>query len=180
MSTSAIAKRYAQALVELGSEQKMVDQYCTELGEINALLARENELRTLMESPSLQVDKKSAIMADVVEKMKLSAGMKNFVGLLTIKDRLKYVSQIYANYTTFADEISGVVRACVTSAVRLTKAQADSVKEGLEKQTGKKIDLETKVDSTLLGGMKAEVGGRVFDGSIKTQLQRIEDTLKKG
>jgi len=73
-----------------------------------------------------------------------------------------------------------VVRACVTSAVRLTKAQADSVKEGLEKQTGKKIDLQTKVDSKLLGGMKAEVGGKVFDGSIKTQLQRIEDTLKKG
>jgi len=180
LSTSAIARRYAQALVDLATENKMVEQYSTELGEVSELLARENELRTLMESPTLQVDKKVAIMADIAEKMGLSVGMKNFVGLLTVKDRLKYVSQIYANYTAFADEISGVVRACVTSAVRLTKAQADSVKEGLEKQTGKKIDLQTKVDAKLLGGMKAEVGGKVFDGSIKTQLQRIEDTLKKG
>lgn len=180
MSTSAIATRYAQALVELATEEKMVEQYGSELGNVSELLTRENELRTLMESPTLQVNKKAAIMADIADKMGLSAGMKNFIGLLTVKDRLKYVGQIYANYTTFADEISGVVRACVTSAVKLTKAQADSVKEGLEKQTGKKIDLQTKVDATLLGGMKAEVGGRVFDGSIKTQLQRIEDTLKKG
>ena len=180
MSTSAIAKRYAQALVELATEQKKVEQYGTELDSVNALMARENDLRILMESPTLDVEKKSAIMADVSKKLGLSDGMKNFVGLLTVKDRLKYISQINANYTTFADEISGIVRACVTSAVRLTKAQAESVKEGLEKQTGKKIDLQTRVDSKLLGGMKAEVGGKVFDGSIKTQLQRIEDTLKKG
>lgn len=180
MSTSAISKRYAQALVELATEQKLVGQYSTELKSISELLTRENDLRTLMESPTLNVEKKSAIMADVVTKLELSDGMKKFVGLLTVKNRLQYIGQIYANYTTLADEISGVVRACVTSAVKMTKVQADSIKKGLEKQTGKKINLQTKVDSTLLGGLKAEVGGKVFDGSIKTQLQRIEDTLKKG
>ena len=180
MSTSAIAKRYAKALVELATEKKLVEQYGTELGEVSALLTREDNLRLLLESPTLDVDKKSSIMADITAKMELSDGMQNFVGLLTVKNRLKYIEQIYTNYTGFADEISGILRACVTSAVKLTKAQADSVKAGLEKQTGKKIDLKTKVDSSLLGGIKAEVGGKVFDGSIKTQLQRIEDTLKKG
>lgn len=180
MSSSAISKRYAQALVELATEQKLVEQYGTELGAVSAVLAREDALRLLMESPTLNVEKKSAIMTDVVNKLELSEGMKNFIGLLTVKDRLQFVGQIHSDYTMFADEISGVVRACVTSAAKLTKAQADSIQKGLEKQTGKKIDLQTKVDSSLLGGLKAEVGGKVFDGSIKTQLQRIEDTLKKG
>lgn len=180
MSTSAIAKRYAQALVDLATEQKKVEQYGVELGYVSELIARENNLRTLIESPTLDVEKKSAIMAEIVKKLGLSDGMKNFIGLLTVKDRIKYIGQINTNYTTFADEISGVVRACVTSAARMTKAQADSVKQGLEKQSSKKIDLQTRVDSKLLGGVKVEVGGRVFDGSIKTQLQRIEDTLKKG
>lgn len=180
MSTSAIAKRYAQALVELAVEQKLVEQYGTELGRVSALLAREDNLRSLMESPTVAIESKSAIMSDLGIKLELSDGIKKFVGLLTVKDRLKYVSQIFDNYTALADEISGVVRACVTSAVKMTKAQSDSIKDGLEKQTGKKIDLKTQVDSTLLGGMKAEVGGKVFDGSIKTQLKRIEDTLKKG
>lgn len=180
MSTSAIAQRYAQALVEIAVEEKLVEQYGTELGSVSALLAREDNLKTLMESPTVAVESKSAIMADVATKLELSDGMKKFVGLLTVKDRLQFVGQIHDKYTALADEISGVVRACVTSAVKMTKAQSDSIKEGLEKQTGKKIDLQTKVDSSLLGGMKAEVGGKVFDGSIKTQLQRIEDTLKKG
>jgi F-type H+-transporting ATPase subunit delta len=166
--------------VELATEQNLVEQYGTELSYVSSMLARENDLRTLMLSPAIDVKKKSAIMADITTKIGLSGGMQNFIGLLTIKDRLKYISQINANYSTFADEIAGVVRAYVTSAVKLNKAQADSIQEGLEKQSGKTIDLHMKVNSSLLGGLKAEVGGRVFDGSIKTQLQRIEDTLKKG
>jgi len=180
LSTSAIANRYAKALVELATEQNLVEQYGTELSYVSSMLARENDLRTLMLSPAIDVKKKSAIMADLTTKIGLSGGMKNFIGLLTIKDRLKYISQINTNYSTFADDIAGVVRAYVTSAVKMTKGQADSIRQGLEKQSGKTIDLHMKVDSSLLGGLKAEVGGRVFDGSIKTQLQRIEDTLKKG
>jgi F-type H+-transporting ATPase subunit delta len=68
----------------------------------------------------------------------------------------------------------------VESATKLTKAQIAKIKEGLEKQTGKTVKLNTRVNSALIGGLKTEVGGKVFDGSIKTQLQRIEDTLKKG
>ncbi|MBN2644526.1 MAG: ATP synthase F1 subunit delta [Desulfuromonadaceae bacterium] len=180
MSTSAISKRYAQALVELATEQNLVEQYGKELEEVSAVLAREDVLRLLLESPTLAVEKKSAIMADVAGKMELSEGMKKFVGLLTAKDRLQYISQICANYSAFADEISGIVRATVTSATKLTKAQSDMIKESLEAQTGKTVDLKTHVSAALIGGLKAEVGGKVFDGSIKTQLQRIEDTLKKG
>ncbi|MFA5700748.1 MAG: ATP synthase F1 subunit delta [Desulfuromonas sp.] len=180
MSKSAISKRYAKALVELANEKDLLESYAGELAQMNSLLQRETALRLLLESPTLAVEKKTAMMADVAQAMECSEGIRNFVGLLTLKDRLRYISQIYAEYIKLADEIGGIVRAQVESATKLTKAQIASIKEGLEQQTGKTVNLNTRVNSALLGGLKAEVGGKVFDGSIKTQLQRIEDTLKKG
>lgn len=180
MSKSAISKRYAKALVELAVENDLLDSYAGELGQMNDLMKRENALRLLLESPTLALEKKTAIMADVAKAMELSDGIRNFVCLLTLKDRIQYMSQIYAEYINLADEINGIVRARVESASKLTKGQLEKITEGLEQQTGKTVNLNTKVNSALLGGLKTEVGGKVFDGSIKTQLQRIEDTLKKG
>ncbi len=180
MSKSAISKRYAKALVELANEKDLLESYAGELGQINGLLKRETALRLLLESPTLAVEKKTAMMADVAQAMEFSDEMRNFVCLLTLKDRIQYISQICTEYTKQSDEIRGIVRAKVESATKLTKAQIASIKESLAQQTGKKVNLNTRVVSALLGGLKAEVDGKVFDGSIKTQLQRIEDTLKKG
>ena len=180
MSSSALSRRYARALVVLGTEQKMVEQYGAELAKVSSLLSGEKLLRLLLESPTLPVDKKTAILTEVTASLQLSAGMKNFLGLLLDKDRLRYVPQIEVNYRQFADELSGVVRARITSARTLSAEQQRSIQTGLEKKTGKKVQLAVELDPALLGGIKAEIAGRVFDGSVRTQLKRIEDTLQKG
>lgn len=180
MSVSAITKRYAKALVALGSGQDMVAAYGQELAETRALLARENLLRLLLESPSFPMEKKTAILQDLVEAMQLSDGMKRFLGLLLTKGRLKFLPQIEIQYRNFADELSGILRAHIVSASRLTQPQKKAIGAGLEKKTGKKVELTVSVKSSLIGGLQANIGGRIFDGSIKTQLKRIEDTLKKG
>ena len=82
MSTSAISKRYAKALVSLGSEQKKIDAYGEELARVSTLVASEDLLRLLLESPTLAVEKKSAIFAEIMDKLKLSDGMRDFLGLL--------------------------------------------------------------------------------------------------
>lgn len=180
MSTSALSRRYARALVELGAGQKMVEQYGLELGRIASVLTTEKLLRLMLESPTLPVEKKTAIMKDIASAMQLSPGMKNFLDLLVVKDRLRYLPQIEINYRQFADDLSGVVRARIVSARELTSGQQQAIKGGLEKKTGKKVELKVELDPALLGGIKAEIGGKVFDGSVRTQLKRIEDTLKKG
>lgn len=180
MSTSALSRRYARALVELGAEQKMVEQYGAELAKVSSLLSGEKLLRLLMESPTLPMEKKAAIMSDLSASLKLSGGMKNFIGLLLAKDRLRYVPQIEANYRKFADELSGTVRARIISARTLSADQQRAIQTGLEKKTGKKIELSVEIDAAQIGGLKAEIAGRVFDGSVRTQLKRIEDTLQKG
>ena len=180
MSTSAISKRYARALVGLGAEQGMVERYGEELSSLTTVLETETLLRLIVESPTFHLEKKSAIIAEISEKLDFSEGMKNFIGLLVEKDRLKYLSQIEGVYRDFADSLSGVLRARIVSATDLSDEQKTAIGSGLVKQTGKKVELKVDVDETLIGGLQAEIGGRLFDGSLKTQLKRFEDTLKKG
>ena len=180
MSASALTRRYAKALVELAVEQQAVDRYSEELAAVNAVLGREVLLRQLLESPTLVMEKKSAMLGDLAAALELSAGMRNFLGLVLSKGRIGYLPQIEENYRRLADELSGVLRAQVTSAVALDAAQQQAIGAGLEKQTGKKVALNVNVDPKLIGGVQAEIGGRLFDGSVRTQLQRIEESLTKG
>jgi F-type H+-transporting ATPase subunit delta len=180
LSASALTRRYAKALVELAVEQQAVDRYGEELATVNAVLGREALLRKLLESPTLAQEKKSAMLTDLMAALDLSAGMRKFLGLVLSKGRLCYLMQIEETYRRLADELSGVLRARITSAVELDAAQQQAIGAGLEKQTGKKVALNVNVDPKLIGGVQAEIGGRLFDGSVRTQLQRIEESLTKG
>ena len=180
MSTSAISKRYAKALVSLGSEQKKVDSYGAELAKISSLVAEQDLLRLLLESPTLAVEKKSAIFSEIMNKVGVSVDMQNFFGLLIEKNRMQYLPQIEQKYLQLADELSGTLRANVTAAAKLSAAQQKAITKELEKQTGKNVELTVDVDEALIGGLRTEIGGRLFDGSVQTQLKRIEDTLTKG
>lgn len=180
MRSSAISIRYAKALLNIASEQEQVEPYAQQLANVASVLKSEDMLRLLLDSPTFPLSKKQAIMSDLSGLLELSDGMRNFLSLLLEKDRVAYIPQIDQNYRKFADDLSGVVRAQITSASKLTKARSEALKKGLEQQTGKQVVLSLKTDKSLIGGLQAEMGGKLFDGSVKTQLKRITDTLAKG
>ena len=180
MSVSALTRRYAKALVELGVEQKSVESYGDELAAVKDVLSQEDLLRQLLDSPTLDLDKKEAMLADLCKAMELSEGMTKFLGLLLDKGRIGYVGQIEENYRRLADELSGILSAKITSAVELDDVQQQAIATSLEKQTGKQVAISVDVDADLIGGLQAEIAGRLFDGSVKTQLKRIEESLTKG
>ena len=180
MSTSAISIRYAKALLSIASEQKQVEQYAAELANVVSVLKSEDLLRLLLDSPTFPLEKKNAIMSDLCGLLKSSDGMKKFLHLLLEKGRIAYIPQIDRNYRKFADDLSGVVRAKIKSAGELSSERAEAIKQGLEKQTGKQIVLSVETDASLIGGLQAEMRGKLFDGSVKTQLKRIAETLAKG
>lgn len=180
MSNSAIAIRYAKALLNIATEQNQVEKYADELASVAALLEKEELLRLLLDSPTFTLKKKSAIMHDLAELLKLSEGMLRFLDLLLEKGRIAQVAQIDLNYRRFADELSGIVRATIRSANELNAERTAAIKQGLEKQTGQQVLLSVEIDAELIGGLQAEIGGRLFDGSVKTQLKRMTETLAKG
>ncbi len=180
MSSSAIGIRYAKALLNIASEEKQVEAYAAELAQVASVLEQEDMLRLLLDSPTFPLEKKQAMLSDLSGLLELSGGMKKFLSLLLEKDRIGYLPQIDRNYRRFADDLSGVIRAKITSANKLTKNRVEAIKKGLEKQTGKEVVLNVETDKSLIGGLQAEMGGKLFDGSVKTQLKRIAETLAKG
>lgn len=180
MSVNALTRRYAKALVELGVEQKAVAAYGDELAKVKEVLSQEELLRQLLDSPTLALEKKEAMLADLCKVLELSEGMGKFLGLLLSKGRLCYLGQIEENYQRQADDLSGILRAKITAASELDDLQQQAIALSLEKQTGKQVAVSVEVDASLIGGLKAEIGGRLFDGSVKTQLKRIEESLTRG
>lgn len=180
MSNSAISIRYARALLKLAEEDRQIDQFGSELSVMAGLLEREVLLRQLLDSPTFSQQKKAAILHDLAEALNLSAPMRSFFGLLLEKGRMSFVKQIDSNYRRFADERSGIIRTNIKAANKLTKERVEAIRKGLEQQTGKKVMLNVEKDTALIGGLQAEMGGKLFDGSVKTQLKRMADTLAKG
>lgn len=180
MINNAIARRYAKALVQLGSEKDLIERFSQELVEIDGLLASKAELRALFADPAFTAGQKKQIMRELIGRLNCSELVANFLLLLIDKNRISFLSQIVEIYGKLADEQSGVVRPVITTAFPLDEAQVSAIMSVLEQKTGKKVVPQIKVDQSLIGGVLTQIGDIVYDSSIKTQLVRINDILQKG
>jgi len=178
--TNAIARRYAKALVQLGAEEGAVEKFNNELTAINAVLADNPSLNSIFRGPAYGIEAKREILKELIGKLGLSATVANFLQLVLDRSRLDFLPQIADSFSAFADELSGVIRPTLSSGLSLDESQVAEIKEALEKSTGKKVILKVEVDPNLIGGVVTKIGGTVYDGSVRTQLDRIEDILQKG
>ena len=180
MTNNTIARRYARALVQLGSEEGLVDQFRAELAVFEKLFSANPELRAAFADPAHTYQQKKAIMKDLIARVSASELAGNFLLLLVDKNRVAFLGQIVQAYQKLADEFSGVIRPVIKTAFALDDIQISSIKSALEKKTGKKVIPEVSVDPTLLGGVVTQIGDTAYDSSVKTQLKRIQDILQKG
>ena len=180
MITNTIARRYAKALVQLGAEEGAVEKFNTELTAVNAVLADNPALNSIFRSPAYGIEAKREILRDIIGKLGLSGTVANFLQLILDRNRLVFIPQIAESFSGFADELSGVIRPTLSSGLPLDGSQVAEIKAALEKSTGKKVVLNVEVDANLIGGVVTKIGGTVYDGSVRAQLDRIEDILQKG
>jgi F-type H+-transporting ATPase subunit delta len=104
----------------------------------------------------------------------------NFLRLLVDKRRMNILPQILPELRRMVEELEGIERVEVTVPETLSETQRDYLRSLLERQTGKRIELEEKLDPAVLGGMVVKVGSTVYDGSVRTQLSQIRENLQKG
>ena len=180
MSNNALAKRYAKALVQLGSEGGLIDRFRDELSVVSGIFSSNNELLSAFADPALTQDQKKNIMKELIGKTACSELVGNFLLLLVDKNRVAFLGQIVQTYETLADEFSGVIRPVITTAFALDDSQVVAIQGALEKKTGKKVVPQMVVDASLLGGVVTQIGDIAYDNSVKTQLKRIKDILQKG
>lgn len=180
MINNTLAKRYAKALVQLGSEGGLIDRFRDELATFDGIFSANNELRAAFADPALTQDQKKNIMKELIGKVACSELVGNFLMLLVDKNRVAFLGQIVQTYEKLADEFSGVIRPVIKTAFPLDDSQISAIQDALEKKTGKKVVAQMVVDTTLLGGVVTQIGDIAYDNSVKTQLKRIKDILQKG
>jgi F-type H+-transporting ATPase subunit delta len=177
MSTPPVARRYAKALLDIGIDKGSYDAYGEQLGALGRAFTESKELRTAALNPSIKLETRKAILRAIAEKYGFDPVVRNFTLLLLDKDRFRFVADIAEEYQRQADAHAGRVRARVTSAVELTKAQTDTLRDKLAALTGKEVTIEKSVDPELIGGVVASVGGVVLDGSVRHQLEQLKTTI---
>ncbi|BEQ12981.1 ATP synthase F1 subunit delta [Desulfoferula mesophila] len=180
MTSLIVAKRYARALLELGKEDGNLDQYGKELAEVAELFTASGELEQVLASPAIDFEDRSKLLNTFLDKMGLSPIANNFFRLLMDRGRIDTVRDISRVYTRLLDEEKGITRAEVVAAAPLNEAEVSRIKEVLTTLAGRDVVLEVKEDSSLIGGVRAQIGDLVLDGTVKTQLETLKDSLRRG
>ncbi|MGB2928890.1 MAG: ATP synthase F1 subunit delta [Desulfobacterales bacterium] len=180
MKNLKIARRYAKALLIIGKEDDKAETYKEELDRFSDLITREKELERAITNPLYDVGGRKKVLQAVIDKVNISKVMSSFLLLLFDKKRFGFLNDINEFYKKLADELKGVMRASLVSATELSSETVEKIRTTLSKKTGKDIILEVEQDPSLIGGIVSRIGDLVLDGSIKTQLLNMRESLKRG
>ena len=177
MRQTILARRYAKALFSLGKEQGKNEKYSEVLGAIAELYKDESVANALV-NPLYPLEARQKVMAKIAELAKADDVMTRFLQLLVEKKRAEILPDIADEMRVMVDQEQNISHGSVVSAIKLDKGLEKKIQQTLEKVTGKKVILETTVDPSIIGGIIAKVGDLVLDGSIKTQLNGLKESIK--
>ena len=180
MISQIVAKRYAKALLEIGREDGKYEQYGQEVAAVVALFDTSPELESVLSNPALDLQGRKNVLQSLLDKLQLSPMVINFFRLLMDRGRIDQTRAIARVYERLLDEVKGITRAEVTSAAGLSDDELNRLKEALKTVAGKEVSIELKEDPSLIGGIKARIGDLVLDGSVRTQLESLKESLRKG
>ncbi|QTA78584.1 ATP synthase, subunit delta (ATP synthase F1 sector subunit delta) [Desulfonema limicola] len=180
MKNLAVARRYAKALLLIGKEDGQAEMYREELGSFSILISSSKELEQAISNPLYNAAGRKKVLQAIIEQLELSGVVRAFLLLLFDKGRIGFVESIYSFYEKLADELKGVACASLVSATELSSETVEKIRGALSKMTGKDVKLEVEQDPTLIGGIVTKIGDLVLDGSIKTQLLNMRESLKRG
>ena len=180
MKNLAVSRRYAKALILIGQEDGQADGYNDELSAMVGLLDSNEGFEQALTNPLIKKSDRKKLLDTVIAAAGFSKVMKSFLSLLFDKGRIGFTRDIATYYNTMADELKGVVRASVVAATSLSKTNISKIQKSLSQKTGKTVVLDVQKDPSLIGGIITKIGDLVLDGSVKTQLINMRETLKKG
>jgi F-type H+-transporting ATPase subunit delta len=175
---TGLAGRYATALFELAEYDKQLDEVAGDLQTLGAMVADSEDLARLIKSPVVSRDDQVSAMDAVAEAAGFSTLTKNFIGVVAENRRLFALGSMIKAYQTLLATSRGEVNAEVVSAKALSAEQVSAVEDALKQAIGSKVQVEQRVDETLLGGLVVRVGSRMVDNSLKTKLQKMRLAMK--
>jgi F-type H+-transporting ATPase subunit delta len=178
VTNRAAAHRYARALFDVALKER-VDLPAVEerLADFTRLFSEHAGLAQALLNPAVPAPRKRAVVDQLVTRAAVPAVLAKLLLLLAERDRLVLLPDLLAAFRDRLLDHLRVVRAEVASAAPLDAARAKTIEASLERATGRRVQLTTRVQPELVGGLVARVGGTVYDASVTTQLRKMRQRL---
>ncbi len=167
---------YAKALFLLAEEDGSTDVALSDVKMIKRLLAENPDYKNLLDTPALPKQEKLALIDEAFSG--IHENTKNLLKILCERHGIYSFPKIADAFALLYDESRKIERVEAVSAIELTDAQLDALREKLQALTGKTIIINNTVDPSIIGGMKLRYSGKQLDGSLKTRLESFEQTLR--
>lgn len=179
VKSAGAAARYGNAMFELAAESKALAKTEKELLDLSKLLQATPALAQAAASPMVGQAEKAALFADLAKKAKFSRLTTNFLGVVCENGRAGELLDMVNAYMARAAEAKGHVRASASTAAALTATQKKNLSAALKKALGRAVELDTDVNPDLLGGLVVQIGSRMYDSSLRTQLNGLKFAMKE-
>lgn len=174
MAYSRVASRYVKSLLSLAEEQKVLDQVHADMQLLDRVCKSNRDFVLMLKSPIIKHDKKRDIL-EAVFKNKVHKLTMSIIDILTKKNREPLLPAIAAEFHQAYNEYKGIQKASISTTVAMdagTRAQIEAMVKQLSSKN--QVEVEEKVDTSLIGGFILNVGDRQIDASIKTKLKSLK------
>jgi F-type H+-transporting ATPase subunit delta len=179
MIEGKLSRRYATALFQLARDAKREEETLQELERIGSVYSAP-PLSAVLNNPAFRIDSRKRLVLEVAHRLNLSSLTVRLLSLLLDRDRLNYLESITVYYRRLQDEALGRVHAKVIAAASLTSGDLDHFRAALSGISGKNVVLEQATETRLIGGLVVEMEGRIYDGSLRTQLEKMTKQIEQG
>ncbi len=180
MIDSKISKRYAKALLSLGQEEGQYAEYGQNLQEFADFCSANDEFFRVVSNQVFALEDRKKIIETILDKSSFSDMVKNFIKLLLDKNRMGAIKEVTDHYSRLTDELSNITRAEVITAKPLKADALDRLVQALKGLTSKDVKVNVSEDESIMGGLIVKTGDLVLDGSVRTQLEGLRESLKRG
>jgi len=174
-----MAGRYATALFDLAREGNAIDAVKADLERFDALLAESPDLTRMVRSPVFSAAEQLQALAAVLERAGIGGLAAKFLKLVTTNRRLFAVRDMIKAYRELVAEHKGEATAEVTVAERLKDEHVAALRSALKTVSGKDVDLDIRIDPSIIGGLVVKLGSRMVDTSLRTRLNAIRHAMKE-
>ena len=178
MTNRTAANRYARALFDVALKEKQdLGAIDRDLADFIDLLGQHAAFRKVLLNPAVPAPRKRAAVASVMSQARLSPAVAKLLVLLAERDRMILLPDLLDAFRERVRDFQKIVRAEVVTAEPLSAERAQAVERGLEQASGRHVQMDLRVDPSLIGGVVARIGSTVYDASVATQLQKMKQRL---
>ena len=177
MSVETVARRYATALADVVIKTGETEIVRNELGQFQHLMTESPQLGGVFRNPAVPYEQKNRLLETLLARTKPVKTTANFLRILLKNARLGDLNAVASRFAHVLEERAGMVSADVTTAQPLSTDQQTVLQTKLQSITGKKVNLNFKIDPEIIGGVVTRIGSTVYDGSVKNQLEQFREQM---